>query len=131
MEHSLRVTVDADVLPGPVQVIVHGCLTESSFPALLKVLDRGVHMEGCPEFRLDLLELEHMDQSGLHAVERYVHQHNQTGRLPVMNLRAPNDPRHCGRPESDDMGHASSAEDALQPAEISEVAEVEPRQVKA
>lgn len=127
MAHTLRVTVDADVLPGPVQVTVHGCLTESSFPALQKVLDRGISMEGCPEFRLDLRDLQHMDRPGLDSVERFIDQHNQTGSLPVMSLRAPSEPRHCG--QADSPYHAS-AEISVQPGDFGETSELEQRQVQ-
>ena len=48
MEHTLRIVVRADILPGPIRLRAEGGLTEASWPALLKVLDRGAALDGCP-----------------------------------------------------------------------------------
>lgn len=59
--HKLRVVVHCDVDPGQVRVDVGGCLTQSTFPALLHLLLRAHRLVSSPAIALDLRRAIHLD----------------------------------------------------------------------
>lgn len=117
MEHTLRIIVRAEILPGPIRIRTEGGLTEASWPALLKVLERGATLEGCPELLVDLLELDHLDRAGFHCLQRYVTEHNRAGRMPVMSIDAPSHIQSWPDPELGSSAGPTSAQPLAETAE--------------
>ncbi|MCY1157887.1 MAG: hypothetical protein MOP51_909, partial [Citricoccus sp.] len=105
MEHALRLDLRAEVLPGPIQLVAEGCLTEASCQVLLKVLDGAFTLVGCPCVIVNLSGLGHLDRGGLRALEDHVaiRAHNRTPParvLPLCSAPRRNGPRPMG--ERDD-----------------------------
>lgn len=104
VEHALRFDLRAEVLPGPIQLDVAGCLTEANCQALLKVLDRALTLVGCPRIIVNLSGLDHLDPGGLRALEAHVatraHDRTAPGHdllqpRAAVSIQAPPAPRHC------------------------------------
>lgn len=122
MGHSLGVIVHANILPGPILLAVSGCLTKSNSSALVRLIDKGADLQGCPEFRVDLDDLDHMELSGLRVIEDYIRQRNTTGSLPVLSLQAPASARHCFDQIPSRRFRTLTGRGARQPAQLSEEA---------
>lgn len=59
--HKLRVVVHCDVDPGQIRLDAGGCLTRSTFPALLHLLLRAHRLVSSPAISLDLRRAIHLD----------------------------------------------------------------------
>lgn len=61
MNHKLRVLVRVDVDPGHVTLEVTGCLTQSSYPALLHIMRRASRLAAGSDVSIDLHGASHLD----------------------------------------------------------------------
>jgi hypothetical protein len=96
--HAVRVDVRADVLPGPLTLVVEGCLTEDNSRPLLKILGHALSLEGCPSVEVDLRAADHVDPDGLRALEAFVYWKKTTGAIPAVHIHAPPQPRDDSTP---------------------------------
>jgi ABC-type transporter Mla MlaB component len=100
--HAVRVDVRADVLPGPLTLVVEGCLTEDNSRPLLKTLGHALSLEGCPSVEVDLSAADHVDPDGLRALEAFVYWKKTTGAIPMVHIHTPPRPRDDSTaPDSD------------------------------
>lgn len=115
MEHILRAHIQADELPGPIRVKVAGQLTAESCPSLFEVLDPALALEGCPSVTIDLLDITDLDPAGITRLQRYISEHQATGKPPVISLAGLTEtPRqHDMHPHITQQLQTSSAADAL------------------
>jgi hypothetical protein len=68
--HKLRVVVHCDVDPGQIRLDVSGCLTRSTFPALVHLLLRAHRLVASPAISLDLRRAIHLDAGVLAHLRR-------------------------------------------------------------
>lgn len=61
MNHKLRVLVRVDADPGHVTLEVSGCLTQSSYPALLHIMRRASRLAAGSDVSIDLHGASHLD----------------------------------------------------------------------
>jgi len=103
VEHALRIGLRAELLPGPIELEVTGCLTVVTVGALLRVLVRSMALDGCPGIIVDLRAVETLEPAALMALEAHASAHEEARRilgrdaakaLPAVRIQAPAPPWH-------------------------------------
>ncbi|MCY1159275.1 MAG: hypothetical protein MOP51_2300 [Citricoccus sp.] len=92
--HAVRVDVRAEILPGPLTLVVEGMLTRDNQAPLLQALDHALSLDGCPSVEVDLRAAEHVDPDGLRALEAFVYWKKTAGALPMVHIHTPPRPSH-------------------------------------